>query len=253
MKWKQTKYKQIFQMYKKLYDDNKELSLFYSKCINLKHLIVQDMAKVKATEFIRTGKEHTGAKPISELYEIKIIHNFVAHQTLLKNGVSVASYSHLRTIYETILRIYLSILYPDLANINFKQEIGENNRRFGAGFMEEKLYSEDTVKSTRLFYDKLCKSIHPSINAMRACFDFIPNTFMDSYKVGIGLTQINFMVLFELYGDKIKKKHKKKLLELVKEYPKFIEATFALTPTKNTEKLLLKSYNDLIELLETHP
>ena len=57
------------------------------------HLIVQDMAKVKATEFMKTKKHMTGTRAMSELYEIKILHNFVAHHTLLKNGISIASYN----------------------------------------------------------------------------------------------------------------------------------------------------------------
>ena len=59
------------------------------------------------------------------------------------------------------------------------------------------------------------------------------------------------MILFELYGDKIKKRYKKKLLELAKEYPKFIpEGIPILTPSINREKLMFKNYNELINYLE---
>jgi len=263
------KYIQIFQMYKKLYKDNKEVSIFYSKCINLMHQIVQDMAKIKANEYMKTKKHMTGARAMSELYEIKILHNFVAHQTLLKNGISIASYNHLRSIYKTIIKIYLNITQPNLGNINFKYEIRENNKDFSeeeikqiendykknsffkTSFIEKKLYSGDIFKSTRNFYHKICSFVHPSIMSMSACFEFKPNTFIDSYKLGIGLTSSNFMVLFELYGNKIKKRYKKKLLELAKEYPKFIpEGIPALTPSKNIDKLQFKNYNELIDDLE---
>ena len=256
-------------MYKKLYRNNLEVARFYSKCINLMHLIVQDIAKVKASEFMKTKKPITGAKAMSELYEIKILHNFVAHQTLLKNGISIASYNHLRSIYETLIKIYLNITLPDLGDLNFKYEIRENDTNFTkdevvqiekdyqsnkylrTSFIETKLYSEEILKSTRLFYQKICSFVHPSIQSMSACFDFKPETFIDSYKLGIGLTSSNFIILFELYADQIKKRYKQRLLEIVKEYPKFIpEGIPALMPSKNIYKLKFKDYNTFIDYLE---
>lgn len=269
MKWKQEKYSQLLQRYKELYKNNKEVSRFYNQCINLMHLIVQDMAKVKATEFMKTKKYLTGARAMSELYEIKILHNFVAHQILIKNGISIGSYNQLRSIYETIIKIYLNIIRPDLGDINFKYETRENNKDLSeeeikqieknyrkseflkTGFIEKKLYSGEILKSTRKFYRKICSSVHPSIMSMSACFEFRPETFIDTYKLGIGLTSSNLIVLFELYGDKIKKRYKQKILGIVKDYPKFIpEGTPILIPAKNTEKLSFKDYDDFLKYLQ---
>ncbi|MBN1645118.1 hypothetical protein JW851_03710 [Candidatus Woesearchaeota archaeon] len=227
------------------------------------------MAKIKATEYIKTRKSLTGARAMSELYEIKILHNFTAHQILLKNGISIASYNHLRSIYETILKIYLNITYPDLGNINFEYETRENNTEISKDkikqieenykrnkslktcFIEKKLYSKGNIQLTRKFYHGICSFVHPSIKSMSACYEFQPNTFIDSYKLGIGLTNSNFMILFELYRDKIRRKYKKKVLSIFNEYPKFIpEGIPILTPSINRERLMFKSYAELIEYLK---
>lgn len=269
MKRKPLTYEQIFKMYKKLYKDDSEAELFYSKSIRLMHQIFQDVSKSEAQEYMKTKKYLTGAKAISKLYEIKILHHFVAHQTLLKNGITIASYNHIRSIYELIIAIYLNIIEPDLGELNFNYETKESNKELSKrqledikkqyaqneylkpSFIEKKLYSGKTLHSMRDFYHNICGFIHPSIISMAACFEFKPNTFIDSSKVGIALTNINFIILFELYGDKIKKRYKKKLLELVNEYPTFIpEGMPALIPSKGKEKLKIKDYNCLINILE---
>ena len=51
--------------------------------------IAQDIIKVKAREYAKKKEHTTGARAISELYELKILHNFVAHQTLLKGGIII--------------------------------------------------------------------------------------------------------------------------------------------------------------------
>jgi hypothetical protein len=263
----QVPYEKIFLMYKLFYRDNKEIVTFYSKCINLTHQIIQDVTKSKAKEFIKTKKQSTGAKAISELYEIKIAHNFVAHNTLLKNGVSLASYNPLRSIYEIIIKIYLNITFPDLGELNFKYEIRNSEQSkfskeqiknierdykkhqyFSTNFIEQKIYSSDEFRE---FYRNICAFVHPSILSMAACFVFKPKTFIDSCVLGIALTSSNFIVLYELYGNMIKKRYKKKLLEVFNEYPKFIPGGIPmLIPSVNQHKLKIKSYHELIDILK---
>jgi len=261
-------YEQIYGRYKRLYKENKEYAVFYSKCIKLMHQIVQDIAKIKANEYTKTKIHITGAKAMSQLYEIKILHNFVAHQTLLKNGISIASYDHLRNIYETIIKIYLNLTHPDLGELNFKYETSQNNKELSkeeikkieeeykkerylkTDYIEKKIYSEDMRKHTREFYHTLSGLMHPSIKSMAPCYEFRPNQFMDSFKLGIGLTIPNFIILFELYEDKIKNKYKQRLSELLKEYPKYIsEGIPNLIPSINNNKLKINNYNKLKDIL----
>ena len=51
MKRKPLTYEQIFKMYKKLYKDDSEAELFYSKSIRLMHQIFQDVKKVILGQF----------------------------------------------------------------------------------------------------------------------------------------------------------------------------------------------------------
>lgn len=269
MKWNPLTYEQINHKYARLYKENKEAAEFYSKCIRLMHLIVQDMAKVKATEYMKTKKHITGARAMSELYEIKIIHEFTAHQTLLKRGLCIASYSHLRSVYETIIKIYLNITNPKLGDLNVNYEIRENNKELTpeqikkiekdffdkkwlkTSFIEQKIYSGKTLESMRAFYRHICSLIHPTITSLAACFEVKPNVFLDTFKLGIGMTTANFIILFELYGNQIKMRYRKKLFALVKEFPRFIpEGVPAMIPSNNTDKLKIKQYNELIDILE---
>ena len=261
-------YETVNKQYRRIVKDNNEIFDFYQKCINLMHKIVEDMSKVKAREYLKTKKHMTGARAISELYEIKILHSFVAHNSLLKSGIVIASYSHLRTIFETILKIYLNKTEPELGELNFKHEILENggftkeekkeikkkfyeHQYLKQKYVEEKLYSKKTLKSTRKFYSHICSLVHPSINALGACFQIKPDTLIDSTKLGIGLTISNFVILFELYDKDIKNRYRKSLLELAKQYHKYVsEGAPHLIPDNNADKLKFLSYNKLLDHLE---
>ena len=98
-----------------------------------------------------------------------------------------------------------------------------DNKWLKTSFIEKKMYSGEHLNSTREFYRKICAFVHPSIMSMSACFQINPETFIDSYKVGIGLTNSAFILFFELYPDSIKKRYKKRLFEqverLLEEYP----------------------------------
>ena len=113
------KHEQLCKRYKKLYNDNKEISNFYIKCIKVMNQIFEDIQKVSAREFVKSKEYLTGPPAMSDFYEMRILHNFVAHNVLLKNGITFASYNHLRNIYEALIKIYLNLTNPDLAELNF--------------------------------------------------------------------------------------------------------------------------------------
>jgi hypothetical protein len=264
-------YQKVQKEYKTQYRNNKEITEFYDKCIYLMLQISEDILKKKIKEFTKTKTHLTGSGAINDLYQIKIIHNFSAHQDLLKNGIVLGSYLHLRTIYESIIKTYLGITQEELGELNFKMETIFKDEKTSAAekkeiwkrfieheylrpnYIERTIYDGDQLIGVRKFYRMISSISHPSISSLASCFEYKPETFIDSIKLGIGLTSSNFILLLELNKKKIAKKYVKKMFALSKKYPYFIpEGIPVLIPTINKEKLFLIDYNSFIDILEKH-
>lgn len=256
-------YEDMYCNYRKLFKKNKEVFKVYYELIHLMHLIIQDVTRKRATELKKTKTYISGSPAISHLYILKILHFFIAHYNLMKSGTIMASYAPLRTIYESILKTYLGIIEPKLGDLNYQNEMKNSlsieekeelhkkmkSKQFlKTSFIEIKLYSEDTRKSARNFYKEICEFVHPSIKSLACCYELKEETFIDSGKLGIGLTLSAFILIFELHEDYIRKSYKKRFLKLSANYPTLIpEGVPHLIPDKKTKLIKFHIYEELLE------
>lgn len=260
-------YEHLYRDYRRLFKNDSKAFDVYRKAIHLMHLICQDVTRRRAKELRRTKTYVTGSPAITQLYFLKILHFFMAHYTLMKEGMIMASYSPLRTIHETILKSYLCIIDPNMGEINYKYELGnslpENERlkiekKMGSmkylsmSYVEPKLYSESIRKDARKFYNEICALVHPSIKSLGCCFEIKEQTFLDSAKLGVGLSACAFTLLFEIHWNYIRPSYKKRFLKMSEAYPSLIpEGIPHLVPDKSNDCLSFKEYNDLIKMLQT--
>ena len=120
-------FEKLYLAYRKLAKNYQRELDFYYHVITAMHQTMQQVIKSFAKEFKNREKKKEGINAILDIYELNILHCFWAHYNTLKSGITLASYSNLRTIYETTLRIYVNECYPDVAeatcNYNLKNDL----------------------------------------------------------------------------------------------------------------------------------
>ena len=217
-------FKDLYIAYKRIVKEHNNLLTFYYSNIKLMYLITEDIIYLFWKIAISSGKKKDNIQAISDIYELNILHCFVAHYYSLKSGVALGSYSFLRTIYENVLRIYVNLCYEEIAKITSDYEtrldnalneeaikkiekIFEKDYRFlSHKVILPKLYEQNTINSYKKFYHHISSQVHTSIKSRSSLYDLREDVIIDNLKVGIGLTFVNFILLFELYGNKIKEK-----------------------------------------------
>jgi len=263
---KVSNFSKIQSQYRQVNRLNKNIVKEYVDGIQLTYKIIQALNKAQHREFQKTKTPVAPFDSLMDFYEVKIAENFVAHKELLKSGIVISSYSHLRTIYETFLVIYLCKTYPQLGKLKLDYELVsyktlaeqkqikeeyKNKRWLKTEFIEKQLYNQDMQVQVRKFYKQLCEYAHPSINGLATSFEFRPKIFKDSLTLGISLLHSNFVILCELYGDKIQKRHKKKMFELIKKYYAVVQTGLInFIPEKETDKLLFGEYDNFMNFIK---
>ena len=209
---------------------------FYYQIIRLMHQIMKSVGKKFVRDKIKYNRSRSGITAIIDIYEIKILNYFLSHYHILKSGTALASYLPLRTIYENILRIYINKCYPSTARITEKYEVRLNSgltpeeiikvekeyfnlgRRLGHGYVIKHLFNTAEHDIYKNFYEQISLASHSSIQSVSACYELRKDIFIDSLKLGVGLTYMNIILLFELYGNNIDRKYKNKMKSYMKSY-----------------------------------
>jgi len=246
-------FEDLFIDYRKLAKLNNEKLVFYYDTIKLMHQIIQDVNRVNFLQYKKNPKNLTQIDSILQIYEIRILHYFMAHYWLIKKGVIYSSYMPLRSIYESILRIYFILINKNLNNLIIKIELGEINDHctFKTSNIEKKIYDSLTQKKVRQFYQSLCIFTHPNIDSAESSFVYKEEPFFDSYMVGLLLAYSNLIMIFELYNSKIKTKYRLKVLNSLNKFSYYFDEKFPnFIPSKNNVSIKIKTPEDFYNFLK---
>ena len=261
-------YEDLRQGYLKLFKDQTDRFKLYPEGISLLDLMIQEVTLKRNEEFEKTKEHVTGSPAITHFYLLVIRDSFMAHHHLMKSGVVRPSFSHLRTIYETIMKTYLCKIDPEIGEINYKYEIRESQgisaeekelieikmnrmKYLGMSYVEPKLYEEETRKKSREFYHQICNLVHPSIKSLASSFELHEEVFLDSAKLGMCLLPSAFALTFEIHWDYIEPSYKKRFLNMMEKFislsPRGVADFF---PEKQVSRLRFQSCDDLIHELK---
>ena len=280
--------KEPYLSYQKLFKEMEKEIGFYRKCIELTYSLMWEIEGRIYEDFNRDGpkpvpymfqlevlhlvrKRVKSTYVIAHIHELDILHRVLAHYTLLEKGIVIASYSHLRTIHELILRIYLIKndeedgnlicdfetleLFDEEKRKQIKKKVRESDY-FKAKYVEEKIYSKEKRKKFRdlfgkRFYSSLSEMTHPSVWSRGSSLKFSQQRFRESSDWGIFLIMANFVLIFEIHKQFIKKESKEKVREMFKEYAeRFHGQDPDFIPDRNNDKLNFKTFQDFLKYLE---
>jgi len=107
------------------------------------------------------------------IFMFRNTHYLLACLPLCRQGLISPCYNNLRTVYETILKMYYLFEYPQEAELlwayydeklNPKPKVELKNKKwFGHSYLIDKLYSDSTQKALRESYKQISQRSHPNV------------------------------------------------------------------------------------------
>lgn len=218
-----------------------EESFYLSKIIDNRIL-----TKVK-----KTGRKLYGPKALPPTLFKRNNHYLIASYKLALDGLNNPCGLILRSVFETILQLYLVHLTREEARLFYKKEVNKltpveekevkkKYQYFKPKFIRELLYEGDKLDQHIKFYEALSISAHPSIKQAYGDFSYKEENTKDNLWLIMMLGCANIIAFGEIYHKLLESSVAQNLEELIKRIALELESYPDLIPNKPEYKRKLK-------------
>jgi hypothetical protein len=118
-------------------------------------------------------------KQIAHTFYNRNLHYLYGAFELALSGLCDPSYNNIRTIYESILKMYYLWAYPlDTDNVH-NDMVSPKRPKYGHNFLIQRLYTEATQQSMRNFFHEISAKAHASYTGVATTLYYSPKQVKD--------------------------------------------------------------------------